>query len=123
MGPDTLQAGRALMSRRSVEETVVAHMQARLAKPAEEASAALRAAAADQGWLLNESESRTDHLVFKRPTSSKSWGSNLIADLDGEAGTETRVNITTSEEWAFTDWGRGGPAARKLLEAVQAERL
>jgi len=104
-------------------ETVVAHMHARLAKPIEEASAALRAAAADQGWLLNESESRTDHLVFKRPTTSKSWGSNLIADLDGEAGTETRVNLITSEEWAFTDSGRGGPAAHKLLEAVQAERL
>jgi len=111
------------MTWRSVEETVVAHMHARLTKPIEQASEALRAAAADQGWLLSESESRTDHLVFKRPTSSKSWGSNLIADLDGEAGTETRVNITTNEEWAFTDWGRGGPAAHKLLEAVQAERL
>jgi hypothetical protein len=111
------------MSRRSVEETVVAHMHARLAKSTEEASAVLRAAAADQGWVLNESDSRTDHLVFQRPTSSKSWGSNLIADLDGEAGTETRVNIVTNEEWAFIDWGRGGHAARKLLKAVQAERL
>jgi hypothetical protein len=101
----------------------VAHMQAQLAKSAEDASAALRAAAADQGWLLNESESRTDHLVFMRPTSSKTWGSNLIADLDGEAGSGTRVNITTNEEWAFTDWGRGSHAAHKLLDAVQAERL
>ena len=101
----------------------MAHMLAKVNKPTEEVSAALRAAAAEDGWLLDEDGSRLDHLVFQKGGTAVSWGTTLIADLDGEAGAETRVNITTNEEWAFTDWGRGSRAAHKLLKAVHAERL
>ena len=81
----------------------------------EEASAAMRAAAAKHGYALDEGQSEHDELVFKKGVTLVSWGSQLAVQLEEVAPKQTSVTISTGETFAITDWGRGKRAAEKLL--------
>ena len=92
-----------------------------LDQPLEEAKASVRSAAAREGYSIAEAESYATKLVFHKGTSGFSWGSHISVDLEETSPSQTRLEVTTGDTMALTDWGRGGRAARKLLDAVGAQ--
>lgn len=92
-----------------------------LSQPVEDAKATARRVAAEQGYTLDEAQGGPFMLVFKKGTSSHSWGSTLTVELAAPSATETRLTISTEENWAITDWGRSRRAARRFLDAMGAQ--
>jgi hypothetical protein len=81
----------------------------------DDAQAALRGAASQHGYSLDEGHSDHDRLTFHKGVTLVSWGSNLLVQLESLDDSSTRVSISTSDTFAITDWGRGKRAATKLL--------
>ena len=99
----------------------MATVRGTLDEPLDEVGTSLRQEAAADGWSLAEGESGPAVLVFKKGTTATSWGSELRVELEAASPSQTDVMVTTGETWAITDWGRGSRAARRLLEALDAE--
>jgi len=97
-------------------------VHAHLDEPLEQASATLRAVAAEQGWSLAEGESGPDVLVFKKGVKATSWGAEIQVGLRSASPGVTKLEFETHETFAITDWGRGRRAIAKLLEAAGAEK-
>jgi hypothetical protein len=74
--------------------------------------------AEDEGWALEESG--TDVLVFKKGVSLRSWGSKLRVEFDASSPSETLVTISIDE--TVDAYGRGGRAARRLLDLLGATK-
>ena len=89
-------------------------------QPLGEANNSIRSVAATQGYSLDEGQSGSDVLVFKKGVSAFSWGSQLTVELESSAPSQTRLTVSTGETWAIFDWGRGNKAARRLLDALGA---
>ena len=98
----------------------MAEIRATIPQPMAQAIAAVRKAAADQGYALAEGESGPDRLMLRKGTSAFSWGSSLRVTFTPDAPERrgTSVVIVTGETFAFTDWGRGKRAVRKLVAAA-----
>ena len=99
----------------------MATLHGTLDEPLKDVSASLRQEAAAEGWSLAEGESGPGALVFKKGVTATSWGSELKVELEAASESQTDVTVTTGENWALTDWGRGSGAARRLLEGLGAE--
>ena len=79
-----------------------------LAQYLDDAAAATRKKAAEQGFLLAEGDSNPPGvLVFKKGVSAFSWGSELRVNLKSESPASTSLTISTGETWAITDWAVG----------------
>ena len=79
---------------------------------------ATRGAAAELGYSICEEDCAPSRLVFARGLSRRS---RLSVDFEAASPTSTLLTVTTSERWAFTDWGRGKRAASNLLDLVGAK--
>lgn len=98
----------------------MATVHAHLDEPLSEATATLRQVAAEQNWSLAEAKSVDGVLVFRKGVSALSWGSEITVRLHEVSPTDTRLEFTTHELWAITDWGRGRRQVGKLLDALGA---
>jgi hypothetical protein len=93
-------------------------VQGTLDQPVEEAKAAARRAADEQGYTPAKGQGGPYELVFKKGAS---WGSLLTMELRASSPSETHVTVSIEENWAITDWGRSRRAARRLLDAMGAK--
>lgn len=85
-----------------------------------DAMSAARGAAAANGLALDEAESTSTSLTFKKGAKLFSWGSTVVVQFDEVGPTETRVVISVKETFAAIDWGRSGRLAQRLLEGISA---
>lgn len=92
-----------------------------LSQPVEDAKAIARRVAVDQGYTLDEEQGGPFMLVFKKGSSSYSWGRTLTVEVAAPSPSQTRLTVSTEENWAITDWGRSRRAARRFLDAMGAE--
>jgi hypothetical protein len=98
----------------------MATVQGTLDVSLDEANAAIRSAAAQQGYALDEARSGREGLVFKKGITLVSWGSELSVQFEAASPSQTRLTLSTGETFGITDWGRGKRAAQKLLVGVGA---
>ena len=86
----------------------------------EEASAATRRVAADQGWAFREGDSPAE-LDFFKAGGFFTFGSRMTVQLEAASPSQTELNISASS-FAVFDSRRGQRAADQLLEGVGARK-
>lgn len=86
----------------------------------EEASAAIRRVAADQGWALREGASPAELDLFKA-AGFFTFGSRMAVQLEASSPSQTELNISV-RSFAVFDSGRGQRAADQLLDGVGARK-
>lgn len=85
-----------------------------------DAMSAARGAAAANGLTLDEAESTSTSLTFKKGARLFSWGSTVLVQFDEVGASETGVVISVKETFAAVDWGRSGRLAKRLLADISA---
>ena len=87
-------------------------------QPLEEASAATRRVAADQGWAVREGDSPAE-LDFFKAGGFITFGSRMTVQLEAASPSQTQLNISVR---SLFDSGRGQRAADQLLDGVGARK-
>ena len=86
----------------------------------EEASAATRRVAADQGWAFREGDSPAE-LDFFKAGGFFTFGSRMTVQLEAASPSQTELNISV-RSFAVFDSGRGQRAADQMLDGVGARK-
>ena len=101
----------------------MATVHAKMDRPPDEASTAIRRQAAALGYALAEGQSGPGLFVFTKGVTLFSLGSKLTVKVEPEKKNGTYLTVTTDESFAISDWGRGRRAALKLLDPVGAREV